>query len=368
MLQGAQKLVGWWLRALRQAYKNDGARHETFSFLGFLRPKEGWLEGVGMSDQVLPFEAMNMLLGPMPKWWGTTWCQKVWGRSYPSMTITMCPGGKANPGCQVPLKGECCTVGHSWTQLDRGISVAFVTKYWSTDGQSAGDVGAGEMSIFLFLFVGFPHMADPEGLCVATDGSSKLVRLDFWKFVSLKSLHRSFRLVESIRSFPHCSGRAWRFGARTSCWSDARTTCIVGRHGDSFAEKCGAYFCSWKTWTSTALSHGYQMWIDMAQIECHFVSAMLAPNAKVSQRQEAEGTLLMNEADADLYWLRCHWNLWMLLFERISLGLSPYLRTWPSLWDSCKPIQIFAVCDTMNLLWKLFCFRFSDNKYYGQPV
>lgn len=72
MLQGAQKLVGWWLRALRQAYKNDGARHETFSFLGFLRPKEGWLEGVGMSDQVLPFEAMNMLLGPMPKWWGTT--------------------------------------------------------------------------------------------------------------------------------------------------------------------------------------------------------------------------------------------------------------------------------------------------------
>ena len=67
MLQGAQKLVGWWLRALRQAHKNDGARHETFSFLGFLWPKEGWLEGVGMSDQVLPYEAMNMLLGPMPK-------------------------------------------------------------------------------------------------------------------------------------------------------------------------------------------------------------------------------------------------------------------------------------------------------------
>ena len=67
-------------------------------------------------------------------------------------------------------------------------------------------------------------MADPEGLCVATDGSSKLVRLDFWKFVSLKSSHRSFRLVKSIRSFLHCSGRAWRFGARTSCWSDARTT------------------------------------------------------------------------------------------------------------------------------------------------
>lgn len=211
-------------------------------------------------------------------------------------------------------------------------------------------------------------MADPEGLCVATDGSSKLVRLDFWKFVSLKSSHRSFRLVKSIRSFLHCSGRAWRFGARTSCWSDARTTCIVGRHGDSFAEKCWAYFCSWKTWTSIVLSHGYQMWIDMAQIECHFVSSMLAPNAKVSQRQEAEGTLLMNEADADLYWLRCHWNLWMLLFERISLGLSPYLRTWPSLWDSCKPIQIFAVCGAMNLLWKLFCFRFSDNKYYGKPV
>lgn len=104
--------------------------HDTrhFRFWDFYGQKKVGLKELACLTRSCPMRRWICFLDRCQKWLGTTWCQKVWGRSYPSMTTTTCPGGKANPVCQVPLKGECCTVGHSWTQLDRGISVAFVTK------------------------------------------------------------------------------------------------------------------------------------------------------------------------------------------------------------------------------------------------